>query len=91
MVIMTIAQIHEMLLEEYFQFDHYVDELWAMTDGDQPTSIEDLATLQVFRALIDVCSPEQFELRKAALAARRAAAEAAEADEQDSDADEDPF
>ena len=83
---MTIAQIHDLLLEEYVALDHYVDECWDMT-GREP-AIEDIATLKIMRGMLESCSPEQFELRKVEIVAM-AAADAAAAAEQDSD--EDPF
>ena len=80
---MTISQIRDLLIEEYIALDHYVDECWDR-EGHGGTT-KDVVTLQMLREMLEICSPERFDLLAAEVDARVAAAEA----EQDSD--EDPF
>ena len=63
MVTMTIAQIHEMLLEKYIEAD-------AVSDGDQ-VPVEDMVVLETLKAMLAICSLEQVEdLRAAVIAVR---------------------
>ena len=72
---MTIDEIRDLLAEEVSETEAYIDQMDAVTDGDQ-FPVDDLVTLSLLKGLLKACSSEQVAAARAAvIAARKQAAE----------------
>ena len=67
---MTINEIRDLLAEEFCETEAYIDQMYAVSDGDQ-FPVEDLTLKATLKDLLRACSEEQIEARKAAIIAAR--------------------
>ena len=70
MVNMTISQIRDLLIEEYVETEASIDQMDAVSEGDQ-FPLEDLTMFEILKSMLEICSEEQTAAVRAKVIAAR--------------------